>query len=322
VFKSSYLDGNRWSPQAAALVLTGIVLDAGSTLSAMTAKPMRGLVFGDSITEGVRTMDGSYTNDMDRANSRIDWAYQAGLLLGAELGIVGFGSQGWTNVGSAGVPAFKDAYNLLYSGVARSFTPAPDFIAINHGTNDSVDVTTAATTVLNGLLAATPTSTKIIVFRPFKDATHATQLQAAIAACSAPSRVSYVDTNGWFITTNSADGLHPYGNVSMNRLGPMAAAAISAALTSTGATAARTVTLTLGDSTGALANLTGIKVAAFDQPTPDLRSAPQYKSASQTTDANGVLTFTMQSTLAVGGTCGVSVQMADGRNFDVSTAVA
>lgn len=91
---------------------------------------------------------------------------------------------------------------------------------------------------------------------------------------------------------------------------------------SAAATSARTVTLTLGDTSGPLANLTGIKVAAFDQPTPDLRAAPQYKSSSQATDASGVLTFTMQSTLAAGGICGVSVQLADGRNFDVSTAVA
>jgi lysophospholipase L1-like esterase len=87
------------------------------------------------------------------------------------------------------------------------------------------------------------------------------------------------------------------------------------------ATTSRTVTLTLGDTTGPLANLAGIKVAAFDQPTPDLRAAPQYKSSSQTTDASGVLTFAMQSTLPSGGTCGVSVQLADGRNFDVSATV-
>jgi lysophospholipase L1-like esterase len=321
VFKSSYLAGPRWSPQSTALVLTGIVLDSGATLTQATAKPLRALFFGDSITEGVRTMDGSYTNDMDRANSRIAWAYQAAQLLGAEVGIVGFGSQGLTNPGSGGVPALVDCYNLLYSGVSRSFASVPDFIAILHGTNDSGDVTTALTTVLNGLLSATPATTKIIVLRPF-NGTHATDLQAGIAACTTPSRVTYVDTTGWFITADSADGLHPYGNVSMNRLGPMAATAIRSALNSAGVTTARTVTLTLGDTTGALANLTGLKVAAFDQPTPDLRGAPVYKSSTQTTDASGVLTFTMQSTLAAGGACGVSVQMADGRNFDVSATVA
>jgi hypothetical protein len=331
VFKSSYLSGNRWTPQAAALVLTGIVLDAGATIAAMTAKPLRGLFFGDSITEGIRTMDGTYTNDMDRANSRIAWAYQAGLILGAEMGIVGFGSQGWTNVGSAGVPAFSDAYSLQYSGVARSFSPAPDFIAINHGTNDSVDVTSTATTVLNALLAATPDATKIIVFRPFKDATHATQLQSAIAACTNPARVTYVDTNGWFITSNSADTLHPYGNVSMNRLGPMSAAAIRTALTGVVAAptlTSRTVTLTLAGSADTngnpipAANLAGMKIAFYDEATPDLHSVPRYKTSGGSTNASGVLTFNVQSTLPSGGTGCAVIQMADGRNVVTSVAVA
>jgi hypothetical protein len=243
-------------------------------------------------------------------------------MLGAEAGFVGFGGSGFTVTGSGSVPVLATTYNQIYSGVSRSFAQAPDFIVLMEGTNDSADVTSAATTVLNGLLAATPAATKIIVLRPFKDATHATQLQNAIAACTTPGRVTYVDTSGWFNTTNSSDLLHPYGNENINHIAPLAAAAIRTALASTGTTAARTVTLTLGDTSGPLANLSGIKVAAFDQPTPDLRAAPLYKSSSQTTDANGVLTFTMQSTLSVGAACGVSVQLADGRNFDVSTTVA
>jgi hypothetical protein len=323
VFKSSYLNGNRWSPQAAAIVLTGIVLDAGSTITAMTAKPTRGLFFGDSITEGVRTMDGSYTNDMDRANSRIAWAYQAGLLLGAETGIVGFGSQGWTNAGSAGVPAFSDAYNLLYSGVSRSFATAPDFIAINHGTNDSVDITSTATTVLNALLAATPTSTKIIVFRPFKDATHATQLQSAIAATTAPGRVYYVDTNGWFTTSNSNDGLHPYGNVSMNRLGPMAASAIRSALTAPAATTARNVTLTLTDSTGSpRANLSGLKWAFFDQGRPDIFAAPTSQGAVATTDGSGQLVISVNTSLSSGSIGWLDITDSDGTTTQSPAAKA
>jgi chitodextrinase len=317
----------RWSTQSTAVKLTGIVLDAGKTISAPPSLPLKAIFYGDSITEGVRTVNMTATYDTDRNDAGQGWSLEVARILGAEIGNVGFGATGFSKSGSGGVPGLTSSYNYLYSGVARSFTPAPDFIVLMEGTNEPGDITAAATTVLNGLLAATPGTTKIVVLRPFdgvasgNGTVHATQLQNAIAACTAPSRVTYVNTAGWFTTANASDSLHPYGVENITHIAPLAANAIRSALASTGTTTARTVTLTLGDASGPLANLAGIKVAAFDQPTPDLRAAPQYKSAAQTTNASGVLTFTMQSTLAVGANCGVSVQLADGRNFDVTATV-
>lgn len=87
----------------------------------------------------------------------------------------------------------------------------------------------------------------------------------------------------------------------------------------------RTVTLTLkrrDASEGEVANLTGIKLAVYDEPTPDLRNAPRFRTANGATSSTGVLSITFQSALATGGQCGVSAQLADGRNFDIVGTVS
>lgn len=312
---------DRWNG-ACAVKLTGITLDSGKALALAPSLPLSGWYYGDSITEGTNTLNNSGDNT-DRSSVSNCWSYLSARNLGAEFGIIGFGSQGLTVQGAGNVPIFNQAYDKQFAGVTRSFSKAPDFVVINQGTNDSGSITANGTAVLNGLLAALPSSTKIIVLRPF-NGSHDAQWVAAIAACSAPSRINYVDTTGWFNTANAPDALHPSGYENIWHIAPQATAAIKAVLNNgvTPGTTARTVSLTLGDTTGALANLTGIKVAAFDEPTPDLRSAPRYKSSTQTTNASGVLSFTMQSTLAAGALCGVSVQLADGRNFDVTATVA
>lgn len=304
VVKSMTETQSRWSPQATAVNLIGIVVDAGATLTKPTALPLNAIFYGDSITEGVRTLNSTATNDTDRNDAAQGWACRAAQILGAEVGIVGFGATGFINSGSGSVPALPTSYNLLYSGVSRSFAVAPDFIVLMEGTNDGGDVTTPATTVLNGLIAATPATTKIVVLRPFNGTGHASQLQAAIAACTAPSRCAYVDTAGWFNTAHSADGLHPYGNANINRIGPLAADAIRSLIQiSRGTRSARTVTLTLNDRNGnPRANLSGLKWAFFDQTTAGALTVNADSGAAATTNASGVLTLTVQTTLAPGAT--------------------
>lgn len=84
----------------------------------------------------------------------------------------------------------------------------------------------------------------------------------------------------------------------------------------------RTVTVTLGDTNGAAANLTGLQVSFYDEPTPDLATTPRYQSAAETTNASGVLTFTAGSTLSVGGTGHLTVLGAAGVHFNGSVVVA
>lgn len=75
------------------------------------------------------------------------------------------------------------------------------------------------------------------------------------------------------------------------------------------------VTLTT-DGITPLPNLTGLKVAVYDQPTPDLWAGnpPIYATAAGSTDAFGVLTcnITGLTTLVPGGLAGLSISNSDG----------
>jgi lysophospholipase L1-like esterase len=323
VFKSATQAQSRWSPQAAALSLTGIVLDAGGTLTKPPGLPSDIWFYGDSITEGYFSVNGTATNECDRNDARQSWARIAAQNLGMEFGIIAFGGASMNNTGPGGIPALPLSYQYQYSGVARSFASAPAAIVTMMGTNDSGDITSAMTTFLNGLIAATPSTTKIIVIRQFNGTSHEAQTQAAIAATTTPARVSYVSSAGWYNSANSYDTSHPYGPENIN-IGYSAAAAIRPILAGSAPLASRTVTMALRGSDGALAaNLIGVQVSVVDNPLRPAGEVVRYQTTTGTTNSAGVLSFTYQSTLAAGGTCGVDIVMpVDKRNMAVSVVVA
>ena len=323
-FKSMTETQLRWVTQTTALNLVGIVLDATKTLALPKTLPKSGIFFGDSITEGCRTVKASGTPDLNSHDAFLGWAPEVARLLGAEFGIIGFSAQGYLQGGVGGVPTFPNTYNLLYSGVSRSFTNAPDFIVINQGTNDSGDITSAITTVLNGLIAATPKTTRIVVLRPFKDTTHTTQLQNAIAACTTPTRCMFVDTAGFFTTANSSDSLHPFGNEDISHIAPQVANAIQSFVAPiAGARTAKTLTITLVDpSNNPRANLTGLKWTISDQATPDVTTIVADSGSGATTNASGVLSLTVYSTKSVGSNVWLTVSDSDGTTTQSPAAKA
>lgn len=231
VVLSTDLFGNRWVGTQVNVNFTGLTCTGSSV--ATRAVPISGrpnvLFYGDSITEAYKSLENLSTPDGSDAS--VGWAYLQKQYLGIEAGIVGFGGQGWLVGGTGSVPALPSSYNLLYTGVSRSFTTTvPDLIVINMGENDGAnDVTAAATSFLNTLLALNST-TKIALMRPFSGKA-AAFLQAAATACNAPSRVTYVDTTGWFNSTDSGDGQHPYGIASASSLAPRLASALRPILT-------------------------------------------------------------------------------------------
>lgn len=225
VVKSTTETQNRWnSPQNTAVSFLGFAVTP-VTVATRTTRPRKlyVLAYGDSITEGVRTLNMNAANDTDRNDSTVGWAYPLGQLLGAEVGVVGFGATGVTVGGSGNVPALTSSYGQQWSGQARSITnpQAPDIILINIGTNDpaGTDITTAMTGLLNNLLSKTPATTRIGVIYPWRG-DHAAQLAAAVAACTSASRVKVIDTTGWWSSTDSSDGLHPYGYINTSDLAP------------------------------------------------------------------------------------------------------
>ena len=230
VIKGTTCNQDRWNAQVTAAVLTSITLAPGSSVTAPVLAPRTLLFFGDSITEGCWTVShpSSPTDDVDYYDATLGWAYQQAALLGAEVGVVGFSLQGFVKAGQGNVPAFISTYNYLWSGQPRVFTPAPDAVIVNMGTNDTsgngvsdASVVTNATTALNGILAATPSTTKLIVMRPFNGQAWA-DIQQAVTAVSS-SRVSLLDTSGFQNTVDSSDGLHPLGVANFGTIAPKVA---------------------------------------------------------------------------------------------------
>ena len=120
---------NRWNdPPNAVCKFAGLTLaTSGDTVSAPQRRPLNLLCYGDSITEGVRTLALNGTDDVDRNSATVCWPLELGRQLGAEVGVVGFGSQGISDTGNGNVPAMVDSWDFLWSGQARTFSPAPDY---------------------------------------------------------------------------------------------------------------------------------------------------------------------------------------------------
>lgn len=230
--KSSSEAANRWdSPYLTAVKFLGVSFLGSGGVSEPEQAALTGLFYGDSITEGTNTL--SSTGDAsNRGNSRLSWCTTVASVIGAEVGVVGFGRQGLAVAGNGNVPVLGSTWNFIASGIPRSFTVTPDFVAVNIGTNDSrngisaATFTAAYTSFLNALIVQFPRTTKLIVFRPFGGYYTASDYRAAIAATTEPSRVAYVETSGWWNSEDSSDGLHPYGYINESELGPLAAAAI------------------------------------------------------------------------------------------------
>lgn len=238
IVKSMTETQNRWTAGTSTRVIfTGIGLATGAAVATPLAAPLNLLIYGDSITEGVRTLGEFAANDTDRNDATLGWAHRLGDLLGAEVGIVGFGAQGLAGGGSGNVPALGTSWNLLYAGTARSFTPQPDLILLNIGTNDGATNTTAAmTALLTALIGACP-GKPIAVLRPF-NGNQAANLQAAIAACSSPTQCHYINTTGFFAPAYGTDSitLHPAGPNNTARIAPQIATALRPLVAGTAAT--------------------------------------------------------------------------------------
>lgn len=302
---------NRWNaPQNTAVLLTGITLAGSTALVAPQKKPKTVLVFGDSITEGVRTLALNGTGDVDRNDSTVGWAYLLGEYLDAEVGVVGFGATGLSvTAGSGNVPKFSSTATSLWAATSRTFTVAPDYIVVNEGTNDGVTNTQAdGIAAVNALLTAVSTS-KIVLLRPFNGTNQASNLIAIQAGCSAPARVVYVDTAGYWNSADASDALHPYGWANVAYLASKVAAAVLAATFGVN----RTVTLTLtSDGTTARASLTGLKWSFFDQVTPDIFAKPVSSGSGATTNATGVFSVSVRTSLAAGATGWIVITDSDG----------
>lgn len=229
--KSTTERANRWlaTGTSTRVILTGIECDG--TLAPWIPSDVNLLIYGDSITEGVLTLGGSQRYDTDHNDASVVYSYQLGHLLGAEVGVIGFGASGLTHDGSGGVVPLGQSWNQLWDGVPRSFVdPKPDLILLNEGTNDGCDVTTpgcvgtditaSMATVLKGLVGACP-GVPIGVLLPFNGG-QAAHLQAAVKEAGATGQIHYIDTTG-FYNLSYGGSLHPTGPNDVAQIAPQIA---------------------------------------------------------------------------------------------------
>jgi hypothetical protein len=233
VVKSTSETIDRWNTQSTAMIFTSIILDSGATVRLPNRKPYNIIVYGDSITEGVRTLNATAGNDTDRNDATRDYSWLLGEILPAEVGVVGFGATGIINGGSGNVPNLAGSYNFLWSGQARTFSPAPDLVIYNEGTNDGASIQAGMTTMIANMISAAP-SCKQLLLRPF-GGQHAGDLQVAVTA-AANTKVVYGDTTGFWTSSDSSDGLHPFDYSHIMFLAPKVAALAAPLLGASGTT--------------------------------------------------------------------------------------
>lgn len=240
VFYAHSQAADRWINQVTACRFAGISADSTITSRPTRPRSLYGLLVGDSIAEGIQTRNLDLTgSETARFDARLAWAYPLRDLLGAEVGVVGFGAVGLTRNGNGNVPRIPDSVPYLWDGTARNLsTPqVPDFIAMHIGTNDTAatdaEVTTETARTLNGWLASTPETTKVFVIGNWLQR-KIEAIQAGITASTAPSRIVFIDTTGWWSTADASDGVHPYGYVNITDLAPRLAATMRPEIEGTG----------------------------------------------------------------------------------------
>jgi len=229
--KSTTERANRWSASGNSTRIILTTIETDGLLAPWVPSDVNVLIYGDSITEGVLTLGASQLLDTDRNDASVVYSYVLGRLLGTEVGVVGFGANALTHPGSGGVPPLDEAWNQLWEGVPRAFTPMPDLIVLNEGTNDGCDttrpgcvglnITEAYAEFLGKLLGACP-GVPIAVLLPFNGGQRG-HIAAAVAAAGSPPEVHFIDTTG-FYDLRLGGALHPTGPNDVARIAPKVAA--------------------------------------------------------------------------------------------------
>lgn len=320
-------NGDRWVTPVNAVRIAGFTLDAGATVSAVSKRGKSALFFGDSIWEGYLAA-GTVTTQPAGNNCLLTTVPGLAKAFDAEYGTIAFSGQGYQVAGNNGAVAFPSAYASHSSGrsrlVAGLFSPAPDYIFVQHGTNGTTTQADVQAMIAN-LRAAAP-SARILMLVPANGKARA-QITAAVAAV-ASAAVSLIDIGtgyaagiaafGGGANLYSLDGLHP-NPLSNALVGAANARAVQSALATTAppALTARTVSIALASGSAQLAaNLTGLRVAFHDESSPSSFTVPRFQSSAETTDSAGVLTFVVNSTLAAGGTGHLTVLGASNIHFN------
>lgn len=298
--------GDRWTTPRLSAKITAVTIPADATLVAPRLRTGRMLIYGDSITEGLHNK-GTTTAVADQ-DAGYTWAHMVAAALDCEVGIVGFGGQGWSDTGVGNVPAFSSSWDLYSAGRSRLSTgllvPEPNRVLVAHGENDTTggSLSSTITSTLAAIRTASGADAAISVIVPFSG-----DIRSDILAATLPALSAVVDSQ-----SSGADGSHlVYYPGYQSPLHPSIAGSAYLAgrlanlidnLAQGTAIGTRTVQLTLTtNGTTPAASLTGLKWAWFDSADPSSFDAPTDSGAIETTDGSGVLNISVRSALAPGG---------------------
>jgi lysophospholipase L1-like esterase len=183
-----------------------LVVDNGGTIAPVKPYNRFGLFIGDSITAGINVFGVGSNPTVNCAEKT--FPYIACQNLNVACIRVGFGGTVITKGGSGGVPSCINYIDYMMNGVKEK-TDIPDFIVINHGTNDAAatqtDFETGYAQVIQRLQRKYP-GIVIFVMRPFSGSRAGSIQNIA----SQYKNVFYVDTTSWAVTFS--DGTHPDAN--------------------------------------------------------------------------------------------------------------
>lgn len=215
ILKSMVEGFPRWHlPLANRLSFMGVEADELTALPRPRKKKKTIEFVGDSITEGVE-VDVAYAptrmNQLDRPFQDDVTATYAWLLadkLGLEPLFMGYGAVGVTTSGQGGVPKAAQAYPYCFADAPVTYGH-PDYVFINHGTNDfpadSVTFTAGYVALLDAILTAHP-KTQIIAMSVFRG-THEEDVEKLVAEYNERHKQHILFINGshWL----SREILHP-----------------------------------------------------------------------------------------------------------------
>lgn len=205
----------RWIGTSA-LKITSLSVVSGKALTNATLLSGQVLFFGDSITEGAWSLGSSadlskyslYENGLSAYSDLI------GTYLNREVGKCALGGQSWNSVFNSDIPSLVNGYNLVLSGVSRTFG-TPDYVFVNMGTNGGPSDATQVQTFITNLRAAVGAACKIRMIVPFSQAAVATitaGYNAYVAAVPSDTKVALIDlgTSGAnIVAAHTYDGTHP-----------------------------------------------------------------------------------------------------------------
>ena len=206
--RNNYNLKDTWA-DAQKLGVLGLSISGGRGILPLAPRPLKGILYGDSITAGLAcgAAPGVACADKHINGATASYAYFLGNGLNAEYDQTGCGGDGWTKGGVGGFPGFRDSWNFKKAKVARDLSHH-DFATIYHGYNDAGSVPIVS--AMLGSLRSANAKMWIFVMVPFSGRGKAAIVEGVadyLSKHSTETKIKVIDTSGERIKTS--DGIHP-----------------------------------------------------------------------------------------------------------------